>query len=110
MPPERRCRQVGAREVRQQQRLQRRPRDLAEALPLLHGHQYRSLLSAARDDLGSFADTRLEELAEASFSILDRPSLCLHANEHMTSLLTSQKAGSEGRSDAKRYAPRAYGS
>ena len=96
MPPTRRCLQIGAREIRQQQRLQRRPRDLAEPLPLLHGHQHRSLFSAARDDLGSFADTRLQELAEASFSILYRPSLCLHADEHMTSLLTSQKVGNEG--------------
>src|SRR5579859_6450341 len=61
-------------------------------------HQYRSLFSAARDDLGSFADTRLEELAEASFSILYRPILCLHASEHMTSLLTSHKRDKEGRS------------
>jgi len=96
MPPARRRRQLGAREVRQQQRLQRRSRDLAEPLPLPHGHQYRSLFSTARDDLGSFADTRLQELAEASFSILDRPSFRLHVYEHMTSLLTSQKAGNEG--------------
>ena len=51
------------------------PRRLLKPTPILDGNEYGRISTAFRHHLGAFLQTGIEQLAEASLRILDRPAL-----------------------------------
>ena len=70
----RRYRDLGSRRRGEQQILESGPRRLLQLPPLLDRHQHRRLHSSPGDDLGSLREARLQQLAEARFRVLHRPT------------------------------------
>ena len=71
----RRDRNHSSRPICEQQVLERWPRQLLYTAPVFDPNEHRSLHPSSGDDLGTFIEACLQELAKTGFRVLDRPAL-----------------------------------
>ena len=70
-----RDKKIGSGRIVKQQLFKRRTRGGAEPPPLFNGDEHRGFRPAFGHHLGTFGDASFQELAEASFRVLDRPGI-----------------------------------